>query len=462
MNNKEQFKRMVMFFSGFIIALAVSGVFSVIWTSCYNYSEDLKQDIFWRNGNVLLVLLYMLLYMVFGRSFGGFRVGSLKTIGLIGSQVLTILFTNFFAYIFISLISRGFLKLGPTVLMTIIDFICIIIWVFASKAIYSRIYPPKKMIIVFGSTSARDLVQKMSARVDKYLICSSISIEEPLEEINKKILGYDGVILCDIPSQIRNKILKYAYEHSIRTYINPKISDIIIRGADEVHLFDTPLILSKNIGLGFEEKIVKRFVDIFLSLIGVVITSPFMLIIALCIKFYDRGPVFYKQTRLTQGGREFNVVKFRSMIVNAEQDGVARLASDNDKRITPIGKFIRKIRFDELPQLFNILIGDMSFVGPRPERPEIAKQYAEDMPEFNFRLKVKAGLTGYAQVLGKYNTTPYDKLKLDLMYIENYSVLLDLKIMLQTLKIIFVPESTAGIENGKTTAKKDNKKIDAK
>lgn len=462
MNNKEQFKRMVMFFSGFIIALAVSGVFSVIWTSCYNYSEDLKQDIFWRNGNVLLVLLYMLLYMVFGRSFGGFRVGSLKTVGLIGSQVLTILFTNFFAYIFISLISRGFLKLGPTVLMTIIDFICIIIWVFASKAIYSRIYPPKKMIIVFGSTSARDLVQKMSTRVDKYLICSSISIEEPLEVINKKILGYDGVILCDIPSQIRNKILKYAYEHSIRTYINPKISDIIIRGADEVHLFDTPLILSKNIGLGFEEKLVKRVVDIFLSLIGVVITSPFMMIIALCIKFYDRGPVFYKQTRLTQGGREFNVVKFRSMIVNAEKDGVARLASDNDKRITPIGKFIRKIRFDELPQLFNILIGDMSFVGPRPERPEIAKQYAEDMPEFNFRLKVKAGLTGYAQVLGKYNTTPYDKLKLDLMYIENYSVLLDLKIMLQTLKIIFVPESTAGIENGRTTAQKENKKIDAK
>lgn len=462
MNNKEQFKRMVMFFSGFIIALAVSGVFSVIWTSCYNYSEDLKQDIFWRNGNVLLVLLYMLLYMVFGRSFGGFRVGSLKTVGLIGSQVLTILFTNFFAYIFISLISRGFLKLGPTVLMTIIDFICIIIWVFASKAIYSRIYPPKKMIIVFGSTSARDLVQKMSTRVDKYLICSSISIENPLEVINQKILGYDGVILCDIPSQIRNKILKYAYEHSIRTYINPKISDIIIRGADEVHLFDTPLILSKNIGLGFEEKLVKRVVDIFLSLIGVVITSPFMLIIALCIKFYDRGPVFYKQTRLTQGGREFNVVKFRSMIVNAEKDGVARLASDNDKRITPIGKFIRKIRFDELPQLFNILIGDMSFVGPRPERPEIAKQYAEDMPEFNFRLKVKAGLTGYAQVLGKYNTTPYDKLKLDLMYIENYSVLLDLKIMLQTLKIIFVPESTAGIENGRTTAQKENKKIDAK
>lgn len=462
MNNKEQFKRMVMFFCGFIIALAVSGVFSVIWTSCYNYSEELKQDIFWRNGNALLVLLYMLLYIVFGKTFGGFRVGSLKTVGLIGSQVLATLFTNFFTYIFISLISRGFLNIGPTILMTIIDFICIIIWAFASKAIYARIYPPKKMIIVFGSTSARDLVQKMSVRVDKYLICSSISIEEPLEKIKNKILGYDGIILCDIPSQIRNKILKYAYEHSIRTYINPKLSDIIVRGADEVHLFDTPLILSKNIGLGFEEKIIKRFADILLSLISIVIASPFMLIIALSIKLYDRGPVFYKQTRLTQGGREFNVVKFRSMIVNAEKDGVARLASNNDNRITPIGRFIRKIRFDELPQLFNILIGDMSFVGPRPERPEIAKQYAEDMPEFNFRLKVKAGLTGYAQVLGKYNTTPYDKLKLDLMYIENYSVLLDLKILLQTLKIVFVPESTAGVESGKTTAKKENKKIQTK
>ncbi len=462
MNNKEQFKRMIMFFSGFIIALAVSAVFSVIWTSYYNYSEELKQNIFWRNGNVLLVLLYMLLYVVFGRSFGGFRVGSLKTVGLIGSQILTVLFTNFFAYIFISLISRGFLRLGPTVLMTIIDFICIIFWVFASKAIYARIYPPKKMIIVFGSTSARDLVQKMSVRVDKYLICSSISIEEPLEKINKKILGYDGVILCDIPSQIRNKILKFAYENSIRTYINPKISDIIIRGADEIHLFDTPLILSKNIGLGFEEKIIKRFVDILLSLIAVIISSPFMLIIAFCIKLYDRGPVFYKQTRLTQGGRKFNVVKFRSMIVNAEEDGVARLAADKDKRITPVGKFIRKTRLDELPQLLNILVGDMSFVGPRPERPEIADQYLEDMPEFKFRLKVKAGLTGYAQVMGKYNTTPYDKLKLDLIYIQNYSLLLDLKIMLQTLKIIFVPESTEGVESGKTTAKKVNRKIETK
>ena len=162
----------------------------------------------------------------------------------------------------------------------------------------------------------------------------------------------------------------------------------------------------------------------------------------------------YKQVRCTQDGKEFKIIKFRSMRVDAERDGVARLASKNDDRITPIGKFIRKVRLDELPQLWNIFVGDMSFIGPRPERPEIIKQYMEEMPEFAYRLKVKAGLAGFAQVYGKYNTTPYDKLKLDLFYIENYSVWLDLKLMLLTLKILVTPDATEGVENNQITALK--------
>ena len=154
------------------------------------------------------------------------------------------------------------------------------------------------------------------------------------------------------------------------------------------------------------------------------------------------------QKRLTIDGRVFEVYKFRSMIVDAEKDGVARLASKNDNRITPIGKFIRAVRLDELPQLLNILKGDMSIVGPRPERPEIAKEYEKTMPEFAYRLKVKAGLTGYAQILGKYNTTPRDKLLLDMMYIEKYSLFLDIKLMLMTIKILFMSESTEGIDEG--------------
>ena len=180
-----------------------------------------------------------------------------------------------------------------------------------------------------------------------------------------------------------------------------------------------------------------------------------MLVTAIMIKSYDKGPVLYKQVRCTIGKKKFMIMKFRSMRVDAEKDGVARLASKNDSRITPIGKFIRKCRIDELPQLFNILAGDMSFIGPRPERPEIIEQYLSEMPEFAFRMKVKAGLAGYAQVYGKYNTTPYDKLKLDLTYIENYSIWLDIKLMLLTIKILFTPDSTEGVEENQITAQKN-------
>lgn len=234
----------------------------------------------------------------------------------------------------------------------------------------------------------------------------------------------------------------------------PKIPDIMIKGSDQLHLFDTPILLTREYAMTIEQRVVKRLIDIVCSLLLMIVASPFMLVTAVAIKLYDGGPVFYKQMRCTRDMRTFQILKFRSMRTDAEKDGVARLAAKNDSRITPIGKFIRKVRIDELPQLFNILSGEMSFIGPRPERPEIIQQYQEDMPEFTFRTKVKAGLAGYAQVYGKYNTTPYDKLKLDLFYIENYSVWLDLKLMLLTLKILFQSESTEGVNAGQTTAAK--------
>jgi lipopolysaccharide/colanic/teichoic acid biosynthesis glycosyltransferase len=197
--------------------------------------------------------------------------------------------------------------------------------------------------------------------------------------------------------------------------------------------------------------LIKRLMDIVLSIIGIVITSPFMLVIALLIKLYDRGPVFYRQVRLTKDGKRFRIIKFRSMCVNSEKDG-ARLMAKGDKRVTPVGRVLRNIHFDELPQLFNILKGDMSIVGPRPERPEIFTRYEEEIPEFCFRLKVKAGLTGYAQVYGKYNTTPYDKLKLDMIYIENFSLLMDLKLILMTVKILFQKENAEGVDKEQKTA----------
>ena len=241
---------------------------------------------------------------------------------------------------------------------------------------------------------------------------------------------------------MRNDYLKFCFENSIRAYIAPKISDIIIRGADDIRLFDTPLLLCRNYGLDFEQRLFKRTFDIVFSLVALVPALPFMLVSAIAIKLYDGGPVLYKQVRLTTNGRRFYVYKFRSMIVDAEKNGVPQLCTDEDSRITPVGRFLRKCRLDELPQLFNILKGDMSVVGPRPERPELTEQYKKEMPEFEFRLKVKAGLTGYAQVTGVYDTSPYDKLKMDLMYIENYSARMDLQIILMTLKTMLFPGKT--------------------
>ena len=201
--------------------------------------------------------------------------------------------------------------------------------------------------------------------------------------------------------------------------------------------------------------------DLAIAGAATIVLSPIMIITAIAIKAYDKGPVFYSQVRLTKDGKEFGVLKFRSMKVNAEKDGVARLSSgDNDPRITPVGRFIRKCRIDELPQLLNIIKGDMTIVGPRPERPSIAAEYEETMPEFRLRLQVKAGLTGYAQVYGKYNTTPYDKLLMDLMYISNANLLDDLMIMFATVKILFMAESTEGVAEGQTTAMEETVKED--
>ncbi len=249
---------------------------------------------------------------------------------------------------------------------------------------------------------------------------------------------YEGVILCEMPGQLRNDILKYCFAKKVRVYVAPKISDIIIRGAEEIRLFDTPLLLCRNKGLSPEQRIIKRLFDLMFAVIIGAVSLPFALIIAVCIKIEDRGPVLYKQKRLTMDDKEFYVLKFRSMVQNAEKHG-PQLATEDDSRITNVGRFLRKCRLDEIPQLLNILKGDMSVVGPRPERPELAYEYEQEMPEFDFRLRVKAGLTGYAQVTGLYDTTPYDKLKMDMMYIEQYSLLLDLRIIMMTIKTVIFP-----------------------
>ncbi|MBR6102022.1 MAG: exopolysaccharide biosynthesis polyprenyl glycosylphosphotransferase [Ruminococcus sp.] len=445
--NREQFKRLLIFITSLIIIAAFGVLYWKTWNDSYN-SE--MRDPFWKNGNILMAMIYIAIYVITARSVNGFKVTYLRPAGLFGSQILGILTANVISFVQISLIGRGRLNVMPMVKLTGIEIAIALVWSIAATQVFKRVYPPRRMIIVYGNQNSTSLIRKMSLRQDKYHICASVSCDEDIERIKEQILRYEAVIISDVPSPMRNKLLKFTLDRSIRAYITPKLSDIIIRGSEDFNLFDTPLLLNRNEGLSAEQRFMKRSFDIILVLIAIIIASPFMLLSALAIKLYDRGPVLYKQKRLTIGGKEFNVFKFRSMVVDAEQHG-ARLAGKNDDRITPVGRILRAIRFDELPQLFNILRGDMSFVGPRPERPEFTAKYEETMPEFKYRLKVKAGLTGYAQVMGKYNTTAYDKLKLDLMYIENQSLLLDLKIMLMTVKTVFAPDTTEGVsEEGST------------
>lgn len=442
MSNKDSGKMVFKIVTSIFIIIIESIIYWAWWNSYFNLVVAFP---FWKRGIWLMVALYSIILLMFLKLYGGLKIGYLKKGNLIYSHLLSLIFTNIITYFQIALIDRRFQSLIPIVLMTIFQSVVIVAWALITYYTYCKLYPPRRLILVYGKRSVFNLMEKIKDRSDKYKICETIDIGLGIDLVRAKIELYDGVIIGDLPAGIRNDILKYCYEKSIRSYTIPKISDILLRNSDVLTLFDTPLLLNRNQILPIERRIWKRLVDIVVSIIGLILLWPVLFLCMIAIKLYDGGPVFYKQERLTLNGSIFQIYKFRSMIINAESNGTPRLARKGDERITPIGRILRTTRLDELPQLFNIIKGDMSVVGPRPERPEIAAIYENEIPEFKFRLKVKAGLTGYAQIYGKYNTSPYDKLKLDMMYIEKLSLLLDLKLILMTPKILFMKESTEGI-----------------
>ena len=455
MSKREDYKRFIVFCLASLVVLAQMAVFAYVWYTVYRGQID---EPFWRKGNWVLIAIYGLMFAMFAKLYGGLKVGYLKRIDVFYSLTLALLCTNAVEYLEITLINRWFLSIWPMIEMTMIQLILIIIWIFGSRYIYSKLYRARKLLVIYGDRDpGDDLIHKMNSRKDKYDISGKVHVSKGEKEIHRMMRDYDGVIIWDLPSTERNRYLKFCFAHSIRCYVSPKISDIILMGSERIHLFDTPLLMSRNMGLSVDQRVAKRVLDILVSGIGIIITSPIMLIIAIAVKAYDKGSVFYFQDRLTIGGTPFKICKFRSMCVDSEKNG-ARLASKHDSRITPVGRVLRNLHLDELPQLFNVFKGDMSLVGPRPERKMIMHEYEKELPEFYYRLKVKAGLTGYAQVYGKYNTTPYDKLKLDLFYIENYSFLLDIKLIFMTVKIFFQKEVSEGVDDRQVNALKDSGK----
>lgn len=396
--------------------------------------------------------IYLILYYCFGKSLRAFKIGVDRKANLLASQVITVFMIDFFE-LFISCAITGQFRffhifLWRYLILAFAQCFIICLLILPMVNLYRKLFKPQRVLEVYSDES-KEKTEFMNDRPDKYKIMKSINISEGVEKICSIIPDYEAIVLNDIPSDPKNDILKECFRINKRVYFTPKISDIIGKHSENISLFDTPLYLCRNAGITASQRFTKRLFDILLSGIALVLLSPVLIITAIAIKIEDGGPIFFKQDRVTIGGKVFSILKFRSMIVDAEKDGRPHPAGEDDDRITKVGRLIRPTRIDELPQLINIIKGDMAIVGPRPERVEHVEKYTKDIPEFTFRLKVKGGLTGVAQVFGKYNTSPLSKLKMDMYYITNYSLLLDLQIIFETIKILVQKESTQGFSKEK-------------
>ena len=449
MKKREQYKGMVRFWAAVILVLLKTVFFAYVWFECYG---DLG-ILFAMRGNIVLIGLHALMIYIFLKTNGSLKLGQIRIRKMMSSQFLSIICVNTITYLQICLIARWsfLLNVMPMVYLTIVDIIVAFAWILIASWIYRKLYPPKQMLVIYGDRMPARLIAKLKTRKDKYTICDTISVECGWDAVIEKINKYNTVLISDVISPMRDEIMKYCFNESVICYIMPDISDIMMMGAEKIQISDTTMLMLRSQGLSAGQRCIKRIFDIVVGVIAVIVASPVMLVIAIAIKAYDGGPVFFTQSRLTRDGQIFKIYKFRSMRVQ-KADEKNCITRKNDDRITPVGHIIRKLHLDELPQIINIIKGDMSWVGPRPEWTATTEQYAQNLPEFLLRLKVKAGLTGYAQIYGKYNTTPYDKLMLDLTYIEKYSFLLDLKLMILTLKVLFEKENTEGIEDWQTSA----------
>ena len=443
----RKFQRSIVFLLKIILYFALFATFFLLFAIDYPYILRLSRTA------AITMVTFVILGSALLSVYGGYAIGKQKSKPIIHSLVLATLLTDLITYLEFCIMNTNqannydFRFAAPEILLLIIviQILMIIGWTYLGNYIFFAINPPERVCII---TSSKDSLGHVLAKIRKYkkqyLVTDILDYRSP--DLHERILRNDTVFFYDVPLNARTPLVEFCYDHMRNIYYNPEISDVVAVNARHVILDDKSFIALEVKDLSLEQRFLKRAIDLLLACIGLVIASPFLLISSIAIKLCDHGPVLFTQKRATKGGRVFRVYKFRTM-----REGVKNVsASEHDDRITPVGKILRKTRLDELPQLFNILKGDMSIVGPRPEMLENVAKYTAQLPEFSYRLRVKAGLTGYAQIFGKYNTSPRDKLFLDLMYIENYSVWLDIKLIFQTLIVFLKSDSTEGFQQQPT------------
>ncbi len=406
--------------------------------------------------NYFAAFLYAVMHVFFTRTYNAYMLGYSRVRTLIFGQFLAQLLSIIILYFVISFAWNKFNSPIIFIPMLFVHVLFDIVWSYYGNALFYKLHGKHKTLLIYRNQIDKIRFGTIKGKPTErlYVITDELQYDGSFSELKEKLKGYDTIFVAGVNSRCRNGILKYCKENNVYGLFLPHIGDTIMQDAKHVQAFDSPVLAISRKELSPEFAVIKRLFDIISSGIALILLSPIIGLTALVIHLYDGGPAFYRQTRLTRDGKEFQILKFRSMRVDAEKDGVARLSTgDNDDRVTPVGKIVRRYRLDEIPQLWNIFKGDMSVVGPRPERPEIAEQYCQNMPEFKLRLQVKAGLTGYAQVYGKYNTSPYEKLEFDLLYINNMNILIDVQLCFATLMTIFKKESTEGVEG--ITAEKE-------
>ncbi|MBQ7678838.1 MAG: sugar transferase, partial [Butyrivibrio sp.] len=365
-HHSEAFKRIIVLILAALGLLMETGVYAVCWFISYYPLVSLPRinddgyllsnglKLYFR-GHLLVIAIYFILLLFLTATYGGLKIGYLKAMDIFFSQIFSLFLVNFISYFQISLMRNWIVPVGPILVVFVIQLILSFLWAVVCNRIYHLISLPRRLLLVSGDYPVDDIKRKFDSRQDRFEIACSMNIRDGLEAVEEACEMFDGVVIWDIPASERNRLLKYCYGRSIRVYLMPKISDVLIKGSTEMHLFDTPVMLLREYAIKAEQAAMKRVLDVALSLILIVLTSPIMLVTAIIIKLTDHGPVLYCQTRCTLYQEPFRIMKFRSMRVDAEKDGVARLASKGDDRITPVGRFIRSCRIDELPQLFNIL-----------------------------------------------------------------------------------------------------------
>lgn len=442
-------KQVYRFICTFLMLLISVASFAYVWLSYV--SEHNNTGYLLGFGNIgMALIIYIVLFELSGRWLRAFKIGVERKAKVMAGLVFSIWITDV-TEIFISMAITGNFRFfwdftWRYAILAVCQCLFLVILINFFFGLYWVLFPPIEVLEITGKHKNK-LPVKLNNLKNKYKIVDRVEYTIQKPDLITAIDRAEAVLVNDLPANSENDIIKLCFEMNKRVYVTPKISDIIMKSAEYLNVVDTPLFLCRNQGMTVVQEAVKRFFDIVLSSISLVVFSPLLMFTALAIKLEDHGPVFYKQLRVTKNDKKFMILKFRSMIVDAEKDGKPHPAGEKDDRITKVGRIIRACRVDELPQLINILKGDMSIVGPRPERVEHVEKYTSEIPEFKYRHKVKGGLTGYAQVYGKYNTTALDKLKLDLLYITKYSLLLDVQILFETLKILFIKESTEGFDD---------------